>query len=299
MCRHDICPKLIIFAFKNGAFMENEEIKEVKVDHHIPSGWIEGSRLLDGGELIIVESGSVKLQLNREIHQLGAGSVVVLFPGDIVYAEAVEPSSSLRRLSYSFRVLREACLQLELIGYVSIHRNLAVTTRPDFVKLAGAVVDVVECVLSDRESRVKEKVVVLQLQSFFSCLADYASRRYPVNNIVEEGSYRTSRLFSKFMELLENHYKESHEVKFYADLLNITPKYLTTVCTKSTGHSAKALINDFLTIKLKLALRHTEASVKEISVAHNFPTLSYFCQYFKQNAGMPPQEYRLGKWRKK
>lgn len=279
--------------------MDNVQVDEFKVAYSLPSGWIEGSRLLDGSELIVVESGAMALQINRELHRLEAGSVVILFPGDIVFAEAVEASCSMRRLSYSFRMLREACLQLELIGYVSIHKKLAVTTRPDFVKMAGAVVDVAECVLADTESGVKEKVMVLQLQSLFSCFADYASRKYPVNNVIEEGSYRTSRLFSKFMELLENHYKESHEVKFYADLLRITPKYLTAVCTKSTGNSAKTLINNFLIIKLKLALRHTEASVKEISAAHNFPTLSYFCQYFKQNAGMPPQEYRLGKWQKK
>lgn len=291
--------RILIFAFSNGIYMDNGEIGSISVSHSLPSGWYGGGRLLDCGEIVAVDGGCVELRINRDTHHLQSGTLAVLFPGDVISAATPENEPSLRRLSFSFSILREAFLQVDFAAFVSVRRNLAVTSRPVFFKVARAVIDVTECVAGGADCRVADKVAILQLQSLFACIADCAAREFPMISPFEEGSYRTSRLFSKFMELLEIHYKESHEVRFYADLLRITPKYLTAVCTKVTGQSAKALINNFLTIKLKLALRNTEASVKEISAAHSFPTVSYFCQYFKQNAGMPPQEYRQWKWQKK
>jgi hypothetical protein len=45
---------------------------------------------------------------------------------------------------------------------------------------------------------------------------------------------RHADIFNRFCELVVKHYRKSREVKFYADLLNLTPKYLSKVIRSAT-----------------------------------------------------------------
>ena len=44
-------------------------------------------------------------------------------------------------------------------------------------------------------------------------------------------------IFNRFCELVVKHYRESREIQFYADLLNLTPKYLSKVIRAAAGIS--------------------------------------------------------------
>ena len=50
---------------------------------------------------------------------------------------------------------------------------------------------------------------------------------------------RHVELFNRFCDLVVKHYRESREVKYYADLLNLTPKYFSKVIRTATGASSR------------------------------------------------------------
>ena len=50
---------------------------------------------------------------------------------------------------------------------------------------------------------------------------------------------------------------ENHDVTFYADSLDITPKYLNTIVHHATGCTTKEVIDHYLVMQLKLLLRTT------------------------------------------
>ena len=56
--------------------------------------------------------------------------------------------------------------------------------------------------------------------------------------------------------------------------------------------SAKEIIDEFLTLEIKVALQSTNLSLKEIADRYNFPDQSFFGRYFKKHTGMSPKEYR-------
>jgi len=103
---------------------------------------------------------------------------------------------------------------------------------------------------------------------------------------------RQEEITEQFFKLLFEHHKKERSVAFYADLLCITPKYLTTVVKKVTGHSILDWINEIVVIGLKTSLRTTSLTVLQISEDFNFANPSFFSRYFKQYTGMTPMQYR-------
>ena len=53
------------------------------------------------------------------------------------------------------------------------------------------------------------------------------------------------------MDLVEHNYQTNRNVKFYADKLFYTPKYLSKIINDNTGKSASEWINNYVLMKQK------------------------------------------------
>lgn len=96
----------------------------------------------------------------------------------------------------------------------------------------------------------------------------------------------------QFLQLLSLHYKEHREVGFYADKLNMTGKYMTTLVKKASGKPALEWIEDYVILEAKAQLSSTVNTIQQIAYDLNFPTQSLFGRYFKRAVGMSPSDYR-------
>ena len=95
------------------------------------------------------------------------------------------------------------------------------------------------------------------------------------------------------MHLINEHAATAHQVSFYAERLCITPRYLNEITmTYSNGKTPKALIDEQLTVELKVLLNNPALSIAVIAARCNFPDSSYLSRFFKNNTGMSPKAYR-------
>jgi len=62
---------------------------------------------------------------------------------------------------------------------------------------------------------------------------------------------RHADIFNRFCDLVVNHYRESREIKFYADMLNLTPKYLSKVIRMAADISPAEWIEQYVTAQAK------------------------------------------------
>jgi len=106
---------------------------------------------------------------------------------------------------------------------------------------------------------------------------------------------RDKVLFNQFLNLVEHEQHKRRQVSYYAEKLYITPKYLSTICSRVSGKSPMRWITDSVMEQCYSLLKTTNMSVKEISNQMGFPNPSFFGQYFRDEAGMTPLEYRTGK----
>lgn len=98
-------------------------------------------------------------------------------------------------------------------------------------------------------------------------------------------------LVDNFIKLVKTYYKEQRGMEFYADKLNLTPKYLSKVIKETTGKSANDWIDSHVILEAKALLKSTNMSIQQISDELNFPSQSFFGKYFKREVGMSPKEY--------
>ena len=105
---------------------------------------------------------------------------------------------------------------------------------------------------------------------------------------------RTAYIVKQLMALLATGISRTErDVKYYAERLNVSPKYLSATIKRVTGHSVTSYIDRHTIPMLKDCLNDERLSLTQIADAMNFSSLSYFSRYCTKHLGLSPREYRL------
>ncbi len=120
---------------------------------------------------------------------------------------------------------------------------------------------------------------------------------YEINNYFKElditpNSSREEELTTAFFSLVRSHFKEHHDVQFYADQLFVTRKYLSRIIKKTMTQTPRDIINQVLLIEAKLLLRNAAITINEVTGILNFSNQAVFSKFFKKHAGKSPSEYK-------
>ena len=103
---------------------------------------------------------------------------------------------------------------------------------------------------------------------------------------------RSSELYNELLDAIAEHHREASDVKFYADLLNVSSRYLAQVTRRISGKSPKAIIDDYLIHEIELQLKSTDNTVQEIAYRFGFSSQAHFTKFFKKLKGVSPTEFR-------
>lgn len=110
----------------------------------------------------------------------------------------------------------------------------------------------------------------------------------------DEQSSQSDVLFRNFLELLAEHEGRIRSVQEYADMLCVSPKYLSSVVKQLSGRTALAIIHETTIHTIVRQLKYTDKPIKEISDEMNFPSLSFFGKFVKAQLGVSPKKFRRG-----
>ena len=105
-------------------------------------------------------------------------------------------------------------------------------------------------------------------------------------------SGRIKTVFDQFIQLVLEYHTVHRNVGFYADRLNLTPKYLSRIIKEASGRSAPEWIDDYVVLEAKNLLKYSGLAIKEVVYQLNFPSQSVFYKFFKARTGMTPTEYK-------
>ena len=104
---------------------------------------------------------------------------------------------------------------------------------------------------------------------------------------------RTAYIVKQLMALLATGISRTErDVNYYAERLNVSPKYLSATIKRVTGHSVTSYIDRHTIPILKDYLNDERLSLTQIADLMNFTSLSYFSRYCTKHLGQSPSEYR-------
>jgi len=146
-----------------------------------------------------------------------------------------------------------------------------------------------ECMRYDYEY----KLVVLR--SYINALLINNVKLFEASNEMDTQSNLSSKqynIFQKFLKALSTYSKTERSVQYYANLLNITPKYLSFITLQYSNKNASQWIDEYVVhcAKNLISIHHLKSS--QIVKVMNFQNLISFNRYFKRVTGLSPKEFR-------
>lgn len=143
--------------------------------------------------------------------------------------------------------------------------------------------------ISESETQGREMILKGLLHILATLLQDYRRE----NGKEDSPLSPRQELFIRFHQAIVEHFRESREVRFYADLSCLTPKHFSTIIKQQTGINASDWISNYVMIQAKTLLRHQQQlTVQQIALRLGFSDQAAFSRYFKANEGVSPTEFR-------
>jgi AraC family transcriptional activator of pobA len=99
-------------------------------------------------------------------------------------------------------------------------------------------------------------------------------------------------VFTRFVVLVEAHYRHHWPVSRYANCLGLTPERLNRLTRAETGQGALDLIQERLTREACRRLTYIAAPISKLAFELGFKDPAYFCRFFKRRTGLSPREHR-------
>ncbi|MDR1259590.1 MAG: helix-turn-helix domain-containing protein [Tannerellaceae bacterium] len=239
--------------------------------------------------VILCRKGYMKGSVNLEKFVAQAPCIVVLNRGQILQHEYTSEDFSGMFLIMSEQFInhlmenmhKRASLQLAFAGnpYMPLNES-DLESVTDYYNMLEKTKNIDD--LSIRKEMVKHLTLAfLSLLTYRSnILASYMQQS------------KKSVLVNKFLNLVQENFREQREVGFYADRLCLTPKYLSKVIKDNSGYFASEWIGNRVILEAKALVKSTSMTIRQISDELNFPSQSFFGKYFKRRMGVSPGEYR-------
>lgn len=143
--------------------------------------------------------------------------------------------------------------------------------------------------VDDKTNHFRKNVVRMLISAM---ICDLSNAIYRIQLSDDRRQTRAEAIFTGFIKLVGQNYRRERRVGWYGGQLCITSKYLSETVKAVSRRTPGEWIDRYVIMELRVQLRNTTKSIKEIACEMNFPNQSSMGKYFKEHVGMSPMMYR-------
>jgi AraC family transcriptional activator of pobA len=258
-----------------------------------PHNWEIDAHVHQGlHQVLWLRAGKVEAILD-ETRSSSAGPLVLVMPPGVVHAFRFSPGSEGHVLTLNANLLAEGdaagvgdALQL----LFAVPRTLALqTAAPELARLQA----LFEALHAENHAAdsAAGPVPWWLARAVIWRLALLAQRQDAT--VGRRGGAGRQRLYTRWVVLLESHYREHWPVSRYADRLGLSTERLNRMVRAETGQNAQALLHARLAREACRQLVHVAAPISRLAFELGFEDPAYFCRFFKRHTGSSPSDYRV------
>ena len=254
---------------------------------------------LDCFVILLCAEGEFTLTCNLQKMTVGPGTVFFAQSGSIIQA-ADRQQGEVSVILFNEEALRKINLSLQnLLPHIGTLHQLYTLQLPAtaFSYLWRQAAMVAESISQPATLAYYHDTVRNSIRAMAYTFISYLIRHLEMQ---DEGHGRTVHnheedLFRRFIHLVGQDFRHERRISFYAGQMHLTPKYLSAVIKRASGHSPAEWITHNVLIEAKNLLRYSDMSVQEVANSLHFPNQSFFGRWFKAQTGSSPKAYRQGK----
>ena len=241
--------------------------------------------------LALCTSGNAQYTVDTKMHEVSAGDVIIISEEQVVadYMLSRDCKGIAIIMSYDFfqnivsgvHELSALFLFARTHPVFHLDDNQAKSLEKDIEHIKEKIVDT--------GHRFRRELVMTMLKAL---IIDMSNIIYRFQQVGDEAQTRAEVIFRDFIQTVEKNYRTERRVSWYAQQLCITSKYLSETVRTVSRRTPSDWIDSYVTRELRVMLRNSTMSIKQIADELNFVNQSFMGKYFKEHVGMSPSKFR-------
>lgn len=260
-------------------------------DHPLPMEALAPHQIRGMG-LCICLAGEVRISIDLKHYTVHKGEMFIILPGVVI--QPIGRSDDF--VGYVLGLKPDRVVEIDssvgLQFYLTVRDNPCLALHDGDLQTLLELCDLIKKKLQRTGHPYHREVVEHLILTLFYEISAICHRGQPLR---QKARRRQEELFEKFLYLVATHYRTQRSLNFYAEQMCLTPKYLSSIIKQASGESATEWIIHTVIRNAQALLENSQLTVQQVADYLNFPTPSFFGQYFKKHVGMTPKEYRLSK----
>lgn len=241
--------------------------------------------------LAMCQQGTISYFVDSVKHTVEAGDLIIINHGRVVCDCTLSPDCRGIGLFIDYKFFNETVMSVHELSSLFLFAR----THPIF-RLPKERADFIcetffriKSKLDEPENHFRREMVQ---SMFLSMVYELSNVIYNVQSQDTDCNTRAEAIFTNFIKLVEKHFREERRVSWYSEQLCISPKYLSETVKAVSKRTPNDWIDSYVTMELRMLLRNTQKSIKEITKELHFSNQSFLGKFFKEHTGMSPSEYR-------
>ncbi|MBK1897335.1 helix-turn-helix domain-containing protein [Chryseobacterium paridis] len=236
---------------------------------------------------MFLETGYAKMMVDFSVIEANEPSIFFLLPGQVHQGLVMDEVSGWF-LAVKTDLLSES---VRSVFEESLVEAKPLAIGPDWIGKLNSCAAVLQSFCTDEMLCAKEGFSVVQsLVNAYTGMFAYNFLHDIKSEILKES--RALQLTRQFRIQIRKEFKTLKSPSLYAEVLNISPGYLTEVVHEATGKSALYWIHQEILVEAKRLLIFTHLTVKEIAHELGYNDHAYFTRLFTKLEGRSPSGFR-------
>ncbi len=246
--------------------------------------------------IVLKEYDCNQFRFGRKNCDYSDATVLFFSPNDIIDKKEIDEVPHGRMLFFHPALISDYNLGVNIDNYpfFSYNENESLHLSQREKNVFIDCLNHIEEELQHTEDQFSDKLIGKSVE----LLLDYCKRFYDRQFILR--NEENIRLIKKLEKDVDNYYtdsridkKEMPLISDFANLLNLSPAYLSDLLKHESGHRWHEYIQSKRIMIAKSWLRQSDKSIKEIAADLGYPSTEYFSRLFKKLTGLSPSEYRF------
>ena len=243
-----------------------------------------------GFTVFLFSCGNAVVRINGKSHPAGTGTVAAVITDEIAELENVSEDCVCSMVSAPSETVINfpSPADSDILTMTMVSPVFTVPDRK--MELVMEYYRLLQTVNADRDNVFRWEIMK---SIFYSMMLEICDAYRQYGTVVGKSELlRHERLGDELFRLLSRHCRTHRSVSFYAEKLNITPKYLSREIKRITGRTVQEWINRLTIMEMKKQLNIPGRTIMQISEDMDFSSPSAFVQFFKLHTGTTPLKYR-------
>lgn len=236
---------------------------------------------------IICLKGFIQGKANLHPYHLEAPGLFVIMPEMVLEFEQISGDFEGRIVVMSKAFLANMNVENSGDAFVSISRKRHIPLEEEELQGVMLYYEMSKNIIKHNDNPYQIKTLSLLTMALFYGAGYYLHKLEQMNV-----KSKNEILFTQFMDLVQVYFTQQKGVDFYAEKLNLTPKYMSTQIKHISSKSAGEWIDERVMLEAKALLKSSNLTIQQIADKLNFPEQSAFGKFFKRHTGMSPKSYR-------